>query len=325
MKISTIIIILLSLTGQLFAAGNSDTNLNMNGKEYKSISIAMLPIIDALPLYVAQSQGYFLEENLDINAFSVANPVERDRLMQSGEIDGMLNELSTLALFNRDSVYLKAVITVRRPMLESPYFRILASPGSDITSPKDLEGIAIAVSKNTVIEYLTERILQAEGVSSTSIVTKNVPVIPERFQLLMSGKLAAATLPDPLGEAAISAGAVPVLDDLSHPEFSVSVLSFTSALINNNSSTVEGFIRAWNKGVRDLNSNPGSFRKLFLEKVRVPEIIEKTFTIPEFPYNEIPNQNQWEDVISWLQEKGLLDTSPLYETSITDIFISTDD
>jgi len=320
MKRSSLTLLIFYLVLQLFAAGSSETK-----SETTQLTVSFLPIIDALPLYIAESQGYFLEENLNVKALSVANPIERDRLMQSGEIDGMLNELSTLALFNRETIQLKAVITVRKPMAGSPYFRILASPGSNISSPHDLAGIPIAVSKNTVIEYFTMRILQAEGIPSESIKTKNVPVIPERYQLLISGTLPAATLPDPLAEAAISAGAVLVIEDLEHPDFSVSVLSFTAELINKNPQAVTGFVKAWNRAVKDLNSDPESFRELFLEKVRVPEIIEKTFQIPEFPFREIPNQNQWNDVIHWLHEKDLLDTSPLYVSSITDIFINTND
>ncbi len=320
MKKITLIILILNLTIYIFAEGNLESK-----SEETSITVAFLPIIDALPLYIAESQGYFLEENLKVKALSVANPIERDRLMQSGEIDGMLNELSTLALFNRNSTNLKAVITVRKPMYGSPYFRILASPKSGISSPKDLANIPIAVSKNTVIEYLTERILQAEGIPTDSIKTKNVPVIPERYQLLMSGALPAATLPDPLAEAAIAAGAILITDDLTYPEYSVSVLSFTADLIDNNPQIVERFIWAWNRAVKDLNSDPETFRKLFLEKIRVPESIEKTFRIPEFPYQEIPSQKQWDDVINWLQEKELIETSPLYEPSITETFISIND
>lgn len=320
MKKLSLILLIFCFSTHIFAAGNAEPDSGTT-----TLTVAFLPIIDALPLYIAESQGYFKNEGLLVKALSVANPIERDRLMQSGEIDGMLNELSTLALFNRDEVQLKAVVTVRKPLTGSPYFRILASPGSKISSPKDLAGIPIAVSKNTVIEYLTMRILQAEGIPADSIKTINVPVIPERFQLLMSGALPAATLPDPLAEAAIAAGAVLVIDDLSHPDFSVSVLSFTADLTDNNPQAVEGFVRAWNRAVKDLNSDPEAFRELFLEKVRVPEIIEKTFRIPEFPYGEIPNQNQWNDVINWLHEKELLETSPLYVSSITDIFISIND
>ncbi len=286
-----------------------------------SLKIAFLPIIDVLPYYIADSSGYFSNENLSIKALMVANPVSRNRLMQSGEIDGMLNELSTLALFNRDKINLKGVMTVRKPMSDSPYFRIIAAPKSNIKNVQDLKGIPIAVSKNTIIEYLTDRILQSEGFAQEFIKTKNVPVIPERFQLLMGGKIKAATLPDPLAQTAIKAGAIPVIDDLAHPQFSLSIISFTSSLVENNPKAVTGFVQGWNRAVVDLNANPESFRKLFLEKIRVPENIQNTFKIPPFPLAQIPEKAQWEDVINWLNDKQLLDTDPGYDKSVTGMFV----
>lgn len=241
--------------------------------------------------------------------------------MQSGEIDGMLNELSSLALFNRDNIQLKAVMSIRKPMGESPYFRILASPGSNITNVSDLKNIPVAVSKNTIIEYLTDRILESEGLAYESIKTKNIPVIPERFQLLIRGKIKAATLPDPLAQAAIQAGALPVIDDLSYPEFSLSVISFTSSLVHGNPKAVTGFVRAWTRAVTDLNSDPESFRKLFLKKIRVPENVQNSFKIPLFPIGEIPDKDQWNDVINWLKDKKLLDNAPDYEASVIGSFV----
>ncbi len=286
-----------------------------------SLKIAFLPIIDVLPYYIAELSGYFEDENIDVKALIVANPVSRNGLMQSGEIDGMLNELSTLALFNRDKIQLKAVMTVRKPMSDSPYFRIIAAPKSNIKNVQDLKGIPIAVSKNTIIEYLTDRILQSEGLAQESIKTKNVPVIPERFQLLMGGKIKAATLPDPLAQAAIKAGAIPVIDDLAHPQFSLSVISFTNSLVKNNPKAITGFVKGWNRAVADLNANPESFRKLFLEKIRVPGNIQNTFKIPPFPLAQIPEKIQWEDVINWLSDKQLLDKDPGYNKSVTALFI----
>jgi len=236
MKKFTLMLLIICFSTGFFFAGNSFAKT--------SLKIAFLPIIDVLPYYIADSSGYFSDDNLSVKALIVANPVARNRLMQSGEIDGMLNELSSLALFNRDKINLKAVMTVRKPMSVSPYFRIIAAPKSNITTVQDLKGIPIAVSKNTIIEYITDRILLSEELSSEFIITKNVPVIPERFQLLMRGKIKAATLPDPLAQAAIKAGAIPVIDDLAYPQFSLSVISFTSSIVDNNPKAITGFARA---------------------------------------------------------------------------------
>ena len=313
MKQFTLMLLIICFVTGLCFAGNLSAKI--------PLKIAFLPIIDVLPYYIADSSGYFSDENLAVKALIVANPVSRNRLMQSGEIDGMLNELSTLALFNRDKINLKAVMTVRKPMSDSPYFRIIAAPKSNITTVQDLKGIPIAVSKNTIIEYITDRILLAEGLSSQSIITKNVPVIPERFQLLMRGKIKAATLPDPLAQAAIKAGAIPVIDDLAYPQFSLSVISFANSLVENNPEAIAGFVRGWNRAVADLNSSPESFRKLFLEKIRVPENIQNTFKIPQFPTAQIPGKDQWQDVIEWLNDKKLLANDPGYNKSVTGLFV----
>ena len=72
------------------------------GKKAETLKVALLPILDAFPFYVAESEGYFVDYGVDIKAVPVASGLERDQLMQSGAIDGMLNEMITTANFNRN-------------------------------------------------------------------------------------------------------------------------------------------------------------------------------------------------------------------------------
>jgi NitT/TauT family transport system substrate-binding protein len=246
----------------------------------------------------------------------VSSPVERDQLMQSGEINGMLNELSSTALFNQNDIQLQTVQIVRMARENSPVFRILASPQSGITSPEGLAGVEIAVSKNSIIEYLTDRILQEEGLSQDDIAVKSVPVIPERFQLLMSGQISAATLPDPLAQAAVAAGAVNVIDDTRYPQYSMSVLTFNIKTINKKRADLKKFMKAWNRAVEALNANPDNYRDLFLGKIPVPPSLSNTFIIPQFAVSQLPEEKQWNDVLDWLEEKGILFSRPSYKDSI---------
>ncbi len=71
---------------------------------------------------------------------------------------------------------------------------LLSAPGSGLRSASDLAGVPIGISKNTIIEYVTDRLLAAEGLDQKKITKKSVPVIPERYQLLLQGQLKAATL-----------------------------------------------------------------------------------------------------------------------------------
>lgn len=286
------------------------------------IRLALLPIPDVLPVYVAEEKGYFEDAGIVVEPLTVGSAVERDQLMQAGRIDGMINEVGGAALFNRESVQMQIVSYARTPLGDAPLFRVLVAPGTDFNDVKALSGIPVAVSKNTVIEYITERLLQAGGVEDENISFKSVPVLPERLQLLLAGQIKAATLPDPLGFAALQAGAIEVTNDLSASHLSASVVSFSKKSLIEKEETVRKFMTAWNRAVKDLNSNPEEYRELMLKKIRVPKNVQLSFKIPQFPEAAVPTEAQWDDVQTWLIKKELLKQKVSYTDSVTTEFLA---
>jgi len=282
-----------------------------------SLKVALLPILDTFPFYVAQARGYFEQYATTVTAIPVSSGLERDQLMQSAAIDGMLNEMATTANFNREQSRVRIVATARKAYPHYPLFRILSAPGSGLSSPADLKGIPIGVAKNTIIEYVTDRLLAAEGLNPDQIVKKSVPAIPERYQLLLQGQLKAATLPDPLAKSALESGAGSVVDDSTHPLYSISVLSFNIEALKTKADAVRQFLKAWNQAALDINADPESYRGLLLQKIRVPKNIQQTYRIPPFPLREIPGAESWADVMDWMVSKGLLKAPIPYKDSIT--------
>jgi NitT/TauT family transport system substrate-binding protein len=286
-----------------------------------SLKIALLPILDTFPYHVAEAKGYFEQFGPSIEAMPVASGLERDQLMQSAAIDGMLNELISTANFNRHRVQMKTVMSARKAYPGYPLFRLLSAPGSGLTSVAGLAGVAIGISKNTIIEYVTDRLLAARGLDRNRIVKKSVPAIPERYQLLLQGRLRAATLPDPLARSALEAGAAEIIADSSHPDYSVSVLSFSINALNEKGGAVRMFLKAWDRAAAEINANPDAFRALLRKKIRIPKNIQKTYKIPPFPRHQVPNADQWADVMNWMKANGLLDSALPYEDSITSDYL----
>lgn len=286
-----------------------------------SLKIALLPIIDALPFYVAETNGYFSGHGIKVVAIPVASALERDQLMQSGEIDAMLNEMITTANFNRNDTKVKVLGSARAACAGFPLFRLLAAPGCGLTCPADLAGVPIGVSKNTIIEYVTDRLLTANGLSKDQIVKRSVPAIPERYQLLMQGRLKAATLPDPLAKSALEAGAVQIVDDSTHPRYSVSVLSVSVKTIESKPEAIRFFLKAWNRAAAEINANPDACREILLRKIRVPKNIREKYVIPSFSIAKVPDAEQWADVMDWMIDKGLLIVPLPYKDSVTTSFL----
>ncbi len=293
-----------------------------SGGEKQLLRMALLPIPDVLPVFVAEENNYFKDLGIVVETLAVGSALERDQLMQAGRIDGMINEISGAAMFNRKKNQVRIVGIARSPLANAPLFRILGAPGSGISGVADLAGVPIAISKNTVIEYISDRLLAAGGVGREKRVYKSVPVLPERLQLLLSGQIKAATLPDPLGISALAAGAVEIINDTSLGDVSCSVISFSTASLEEKKETVKKFMIAWDRAVAELNADPEKYRELMLKKIRVPGNVKKSFAIPPFPVKALPTPGQWEDVMNWMVEKKLL-TGPLkYEDSVTLDFLA---
>jgi NitT/TauT family transport system substrate-binding protein len=209
----------------------------------------------------------------------------------------------------------------RTATADSPVFFILAAGQSGITSVDQLKGVEIGVSQGTVIEYLTDRILQAEGLSNDEINTVAVPDIGQRMALLGAGELSAAMLPDPLASLVMQQGAGLVIDDSSHPEYSHSTVSFSKSFIDENPEAVRGFLAAWEEAVELINANPQKYSELMVERKLVPPPLVGNFPVPQFVTAGVPTQAQWDDAVAWVNEKGFEPGQASYSNSITDEFL----
>ncbi len=281
-----------------------------------TLKMAVLPIMDNLPMYVADQEGLFAAHNLKVEFIAVASAAERDQVIASGQADGMINEVVSAHLYNKDQIQIQIVRFSRTATSTSPQYYILASGTSGINTVEGLKGVDIGISQGTVIEYITDRLLQAEGLSSGDIKTIAVPSISDRMALLGAGELNAATLPDPLSFLAIQQGAVVVVDDSKHPEYGYSTLSFRKPVIEQNPEAIRAFLEAVEEATELINSDPTQWDTLLVERKLVPQPLMGTYKVPPYPKASVPSQAQWEDVSAWMKEKGLLDKDVSYTDSV---------
>jgi NitT/TauT family transport system substrate-binding protein len=281
-----------------------------------TLRIAVLPIIDTLPMYVAQQEGLFAKKNVMVEFIPVASAPERDQLLSAGQVDGTINETLAIMLFNKEAVQMQVVRYALRPAEGYGHFFILASNQSGIASPDQLKGVEIGVSQGTVIEYVTERLLQSDGLSKDEIKTIAVPKIPDRMALLSSGELKAGVLPDPLASLAVLQGAHVVTDDSAHPEYGFSVISFRKAVIDSQPKAVRAFLAAIEEATALLNADPSMYTAVLSEQKLVPEPLIGKYQVPPFPTAGVPTEAEWSDALAWAKEKGMLSSDISYSDSV---------
>jgi len=274
--------------------------------EPQALRIGVLPILDTLPLYVAEEEGLFEEHGVEVTLIPAASAAERDQLMQAGEIDGIITDLVALALYNRDSVRVVGLRYAMTPTQRFPQFRIMASERSGITRPEELAGVQIGVSEGTVIDYVTDRLLESEGLTPEEIETLGVPRIPERMALLQSGELSAATLPEPLASLALQQGAVVIVDDTEHPDTSCSIYALRKATVDAQPEAVRGLLEAVSEASTMINEDKERWSDLLTGKGLVPQPLVGSYQLPDYPGDRAPTESQFTDAVAWLVANGRL-------------------
>jgi NitT/TauT family transport system substrate-binding protein len=285
------------------------------------LRLALLPILDTLPMYVAEQEGLFESNGVQVEFIPVASAPERDQVIAAGQADGMINEVVSTMFSNKASTQVQIVRYARVATTDQALFRILASGNSEINAVEDLKGVEIGISEGTVIAYLTDRLLQAEGFSADEIQTVAVPKIPDRLALLGTGELKAAMLPEPLSSLAELQGARLVLDDTRHPEYSFSTIAFRKAVIDAQPEAIRGFLAALEQAVGLINADPSKWNSLLGEKNLVPEPLLATYQVPTFVTAGVPTQAQWDDTLEWAKEANLIDQDVSYQDSVTDQYL----
>jgi NitT/TauT family transport system substrate-binding protein len=286
-----------------------------------TVRLALLPVIDTLPVFVAIQEGYFEANGLIVETIPVASAAERDQLIASGGADGMLNDMVSTIIINKDTPTIVAVALARTATADYPQYRILASAQSGITDVEGLKGVEIGISEGSVIAYTTDRLLQAEGLAPEDIKTVAVPRIPDRLQLLGTGELQAANLPDPLSSLAIAGGAVVVVDDSAHPEYGFSVWSFRNEFIAQDPDVIGAFLTAVMQAAEDINNDKTKWDQLLTDQALLPQPLMGNYTLPDYPISDVPTEEQFNDVLAWTQEKGFVTTTVNYSDSVKEAWL----
>ncbi len=286
-----------------------------------SLKFAVLPILDSLPMYVAQQEGLFEKYNLDVELVPVSSGPERDQLVAAKQIDGMINEVLTTILNNRTEKNVVIVRFARAATSEIPLFSIVASAKSGITEVEQLKGEKIGISEGTVIAYLTDRMLQKEGFAQEDLATVAVPKIPDRVALIGNGELTAGTMPEPVASLLALQGAKIVLADNKYPEYSHSTIAFRNEYLETNSEVVRNFLAAIEEAVIIINADPAKWETTLIDNNILPAPLVGKFEVPTFVTAGVPSQAQYDDVLAWAKEKDLINVDVPYNQCVSEEYL----
>ncbi|HWR40671.1 MAG TPA: MetQ/NlpA family ABC transporter substrate-binding protein [Patescibacteria group bacterium] len=316
MKKTISVILLIAIT---FAAGactslKKETATPPAEGKLRTVTVGLMPDVESIPFIIAQEKGYFKEEGLDVKLEFFKSAVDRDSALQSGNLDGAVSDMLA-------EVFAKAggfdmVIT---SMTSGSYKMVI---GKDITATtiQELKGRDVAISKNTIIEYVTDRMLAEGGLKPDDINKIIIPQIPARLEMLQNGKIAAATMPEPLASLAVKNGAK-LLRSSDQLGLYPGVMVFTRKAVTEKEKELQALYRAYSKSIEYLAREPlEKDMDMLVEKAGFPPGVKGVLVLPKYQKAVAPKIADVETVINWMLERKLIQKPLGYQDLVDDRF-----
>ncbi|MEK3966712.1 MetQ/NlpA family ABC transporter substrate-binding protein [Paenibacillus sp. FSL R7-0048] len=281
-------------------------------KEVTSLSLGLLPSIDAIPFIIAHEQGFDKNHGVDLDIQTFKSAKDRDVAFQAGKLDGLSADLVAISIYNEAGLDVKITSTTFGE------FDLLTGNES-IQDVKDLKGETVILSKNTSTQYTVAMMLKQAGLTEADITVTEVPQIPTRLELLKNNKADAAILPEPFVTMGKTSG-LRVLSSTLTAGVNPFVLAFPQTAIDAKAEAIRSMYAAYDEAVAYMKSHEQSeYIDLVIKEVGYPETLKDEIKVPDYVPAYQVDVKEVEAAFAWAREKGLLSKNISAEDVISDV------
>jgi NitT/TauT family transport system substrate-binding protein len=295
MKRSLICILVIICCSLLLGCNN-----NHSSTSGKTITIGVMPDVESIPFIIADRNGYFEEEGVQVKIEHFKSAKDRDSALQSGLLDGAISDVLAVVFANEGGINLRIVSKNDGNIL------LMAGKDSGIDSIDNIKGKSVGLSNNTIMEYSVDKMLEAAGISADEINKIAIPPLPTRLEMLQGGKVDAAILPEPLAGLAVKNGAT-VLSTTDQLANKAGAIAFIAESLQESPEEIKAVFTAYNRAVDYLNNEPlSNYIDYVIEKQGFPAELKESIALPRYTRAELPEEKIVTDVVKWLKEKELI-------------------
>jgi len=274
------------------------------------LTIGLMPAVDSIPLIVAEAEGYFEEEGIDVTLEVFRDQLLREASLQANTIDATVSDLVNAIRSWANGADYRVISSTQG------VFSIVTSSESGIGSLEDWpvapETVSTGLLEDSIINYTAQRMLEAVALDPSRIEIVPTIQIPVRMEMLVAGELEAAVLPEPVTRMATAAGATELLST-DVLDWTPGVLLATGRALREKPRELEALLRAYDRAVAAVNADPDAFREVIVSRAAFPPPTAATMRIPAYRPARVPAAGQVADVALWMLDLGLIERAPPHD------------
>ncbi len=157
-------------------------------------------MLDALPIYVAQSRGLLADEDIELVLVPFSAQMDIDTALVGGSVDGAFTDLVRVrSLYERDSLRLSVVTST------AAQWSLIGNQSARLTSLSSMGDKMVAMTRFSATDYLTDKAFEKVKMNAPyfKVQINNVEL---RLKMLSNDEMDAAWFPEPYATRALLEG-----------------------------------------------------------------------------------------------------------------------
>lgn len=291
------------------AGGDVDSDAGAAALEQTSVTLGLVPVADFVTAYIAQDEGYFADEGLEVKMEVMQNAAAIVPGVMNGQVHFGTAAISPLISASEQGLPVVIVANAADVPLavEDDPTAILVKPDSGIASPKDLEGKVVAVNAlQAAVELVVSQSVENDGGDPSEVTYVAMP-FPDMAAALERGDIDAAGVIEPFRSSGLAAGFVSIASPFHEvlvPGKSHAVYFSSKQFIAEAPNTVAAFDRALRRASETANENPELVREMLQKYGNLPAEVTERINLPG--YSPEPSSEAIERYISVMEAQGFI-------------------
>ncbi len=303
------------VTAAALTAGCSGSSGDSGGQELDpdnpvQITVGTLPAGDYAPLYIAEDQGFFEEEGLDVEIEIIAGGAVGVTQLVSGEIDfSAATWANTLSAVSQGLAI--QVVREGTDSAKEGINGLIVKADGPIQSVEDLRGETLSINTlQSATEVQIRDCLASEGLEPGDYELVEV-AFPDAAAAVSQGRIAAGFVPEPF----ITIGESQGLEPLFYPstcnelqsELPLINWNVSASFAEENPEVVAAFVRAMDRATELAVEDPQVVIDILPEFTTLTPELAEQITQPSFVVDGAPDLEGAEKMMDLMVEYGLLE------------------
>ena len=265
-----------------------------------ALKLGVLPTMECLPFYYADSIGIFDSLGIDVKLVTFEAAMDADTAFVNGCIDGIVTDLVKECIWrgNGDTAHVAMVGDLRLWLVTAPKARLLKA--------ESIKEKIIGITRHSSVDYFADKILESVKLQSIELNKPQINNLRLRGLMVDQDQYDGAILPEPYASEAVARGAKRLTGTEDLKLTNLLCVLFNDSVSQVRKDEIQKIRQAYDMAVLALNTDTLSNVLDFIpeqQRILLPDTLFKYVPMkPSITYDD----TMMTDVKKWVKGRGLV-------------------